>query len=127
MHVNFISSEDTGEICTIYVWSDNEEIRQGNETDYIVKELFKSFLNNYQQEEIILRNGSDFLFESVDLLSYTFHKISLKRGKSYIKSPQWVINKKATINPKNIDNKCFQYSITVAVNHQNMENHSERI
>ena len=117
MHVNFISSKNTWEIRTIYVWSDNEEIRQGNELDDLIKELFKSFLNNCQKEEIILRNGSDFVFESVDLLSYTFHKISLKRGKSYIKSPQWVINKRATINPKNIDNKCFQYSITVALNH----------
>ena len=76
MHVNFISSKDTGEIRMIYVWSDNEEIRSGNETDDIIKELFKSFLNNYQAEEIILRKGSDFVFESVDLLSYTFHKIS---------------------------------------------------
>ena len=127
MHVNFISSKDTGEIRTIYVWSDNEEIRSGNETDDIIKELFKSFLNNYQAEEIILRKGSDFVFESVDLLSYSFHKISLKRGKSYIKSPEWVLNKRATINPKNKDNKCFQYSITVALNHQNIENHPERI
>ena len=47
-HVNFISSKDTGETRTIYIWSDNEEIRLGNETDDIVKELFKSFLNNYQ-------------------------------------------------------------------------------
>ena len=48
MQVNFISSKDTGETRTVYVWSDNEEIRLGNETDDIVKELFKSFLNNYQ-------------------------------------------------------------------------------
>ena len=48
MHVNFISSKDTGETRTVYVWSDNEEIRLGNETDDIVKELFKSFRNNYQ-------------------------------------------------------------------------------
>ena len=48
MHVNFISSKDTGETRTTYVWSDNEELRLGNETDDIVKELFKSFLNNYQ-------------------------------------------------------------------------------
>ena len=27
MHVNFISSNDTGETRTIYVWSHNEEIR----------------------------------------------------------------------------------------------------
>ena len=73
-----------------------------------------------------MRKGSGFIFESVDFLSYSFHKISLKRGKLYIKSPEWVINKRATINPKNKDNQYFQYSITVALNHQNMENHPER-
>ena len=117
MHVNFVSSNDTGETRTIFVWSDNEEIRSGNETDDIIKRLLKSFLTNYQNEEKILRNGSNFVFESVDLLSYNFHKISLRRGRSYIKSPEWVLNKRATINPKNKDNKCFQYSITVALNH----------
>ena len=127
MPVNFVSSKDTGETRTVFVWSDNEEIRSGNETDDIIKGLLNSFLNNYQKEEIVLRNGSNFVFESVDLLSYHIHKTSLKRGKSYIKSPEWVINKRATINPKNKDNKCFQYSITVALNHQNIENHPERI
>ena len=107
MHGNSISSKVTGETRTFFVWSDNEEIRLGNKTDDIIKELFKSFLNNYQKEEITLRNGSGFVFKSVVLLSYTFYKISLKRGKSYIKSPEWVINKTATINPKNKDNKCF--------------------
>ena len=32
MHVNFISSKDIGETRTIYVWSDSEENRLGNET-----------------------------------------------------------------------------------------------
>ena len=100
MSVNFVSFNDTGEIRTIFVLSDNEEIRLGNETDDIVNRLVSSFLNNYQKEEIILRNGSNFVFESVDLLSYHIHKTSLKRGKSYIKSPEWLINKRATINPK---------------------------
>ena len=127
MHVNFISSTDSEETRTTYVQSDNEEIRLGNETDDNIKELFKSFLNNYQKEETILRKGSDFIFESVDLLSYSIHKISLKRAKSYIKSPEWVINKRAIINPKNKGNKCFQYSTTVALKHQNIENHPERI
>ena len=127
MHVNFISSTDSRETRTTYVQSDNEEIRLGNEKDDIIKELFKSFLNNYQKEETILRKGSDFIFESVDLLSYSIHKISLKRAKSYIKSPEWVINKRAIINPKNKGNKCFQYSTTVALKHQNIENHPQRI
>ena len=36
MHVNFISSNDTGEILTIFVLSDNEDIRLGNETGDII-------------------------------------------------------------------------------------------
>ena len=127
MHVNFISSNDTGEIRTIFVLNDNKEIRPGNETDDIIKGLLNSFLTYYQNEEAILRNGSNFVFESVDLLSYHIHRTSLRRGKSYVKSSEWLINKRATINPKNKDNKCFQYSITVALNHQNIENHPERI
>ena len=127
MHANFVSSNDTGEIRTIFVWGDNEEIRLGNETDDIIKRLINSFLNNYQKEEIILRNGSNFVFESVDLLFYQIHKISLKKGKSYVKFSEWLINKRATINPKNKDHKCFQYSITVALDHQKIESYPERI
>ena len=127
MGVNVISSNDTGEIRTFYANSDNEEIRLGNETVEIINKLFESFLNNYQKEEKILRNGSNFVFESVKILYYHIYKINLKRGKSYIKSPEWILNKRATINPKNKDNKCFQYAITAALNHQKIENHPERI
>ena len=55
MSVNFISSNDTGDIRTFFVWSDNEEIRSGNEPDDIIKRLLKSFLTNYQKEEKILK------------------------------------------------------------------------
>ena len=127
MHINVVSSNDTGEIRTIFVWSDNEEIRLGNETDDIVKRLINSFLNNYQKEELILRNGSNFVFESVGLLSYHIHKTSLKRGSSYIKSPEWVGNKKAITNPKIVDDRCFEHSIVVALHHKEIKNHPERI
>ena len=65
LSVNFISSNDAPEIRTFCVWSDNEEIRSGNETDGIIKRLLKSFLTNYWNEEKILRNGSNFVFESL--------------------------------------------------------------
>ena len=35
-----------------------------------------------------MRRESDFNFESVELLDYHLRKVSLKRGKSYIKSPK---------------------------------------
>ena len=37
MHVNFVSSKDTGETRTIHVWSDNVSIMQGSDTDDIIK------------------------------------------------------------------------------------------
>ena len=46
MHVNFISSKDTGETRTVYVWSNNEIIMRGRNTDDIIRELFRYFLYN---------------------------------------------------------------------------------
>ena len=93
-HVNFIYFKHTGETRTIYIWSDNEKSLIGNETDDIIKELFEYFLVNYQEQEQIMRRGSDFVFESVELLDYHLHEISLIRGKSCIKYPNWLENKK---------------------------------
>ena len=61
--------------------------------------------------------GSYFVFESVDLLFYSLHKTRLRRGKSYIESPEWLRNKRATINSKNNDDNYLRYAITVALDH----------
>ena len=84
MQINFISSLDPGEIRTMDSKSDNVEITMGNETDDIIKELFKSFLEKYQKNLEEKMKDSKFVFESVDLLYYGLHKTTLRRGKSYI-------------------------------------------
>ena len=35
------------------------------------------------------------------LLYYQFQRIDIRRGESYLVSPDWIASKKATINPKN--------------------------
>ena len=42
MTINFISSKNFDETCTMYTTSDNAEIIMSDETDDIIKELFKS-------------------------------------------------------------------------------------
>ena len=71
--------------------------------------------------------GSEFVFDSVDLLRYNLCKISLNRGGSYTDSPKWLKNKTATINTKNNDDKCFQCAATVTLNYQNIKNNPEGI
>ena len=58
---------------------------------------------------------------------YKCHKVNFKGGGLYINSPDWIKKKKATINPKNTDNKCFQYTATVALNYEEIESHPERV
>ena len=62
--------------------------------------------------------GNEFVFDSIDLLHYNLHKINLNRGGSYIDSPKWLKNKKATINLKKNDDKCFQYALIFALNYE---------
>ena len=88
----------------------------GNKTDEIIEEFFKSLLQRYQEGLEESMKGSEFIFDSVYALYYHLNKISLNRGGSYINSPKWMKNKKATINPKNNDNRCFQYAVTTALN-----------
>ena len=99
MTINFISSKDSDETQIMYSKSDNIEIMIGSETDEIIKKIFESFLQRYQEaleestEEIVF-------FLSVDLLYYKLHKISLNRGGLYIDSLKWLKNKKGTIKSK---------------------------
>ena len=84
----------------------------GSETNDIIKELCDSLLQNYQKRinEESMR-GSEFVRDSVDLLYYHLHRISLKRGESYVDSRKWLKDKGATINPKNKkDNECLKSS-----------------
>ena len=127
MAINFISSKDSNETRTMDTKSNNIEIMIGNETDEIVRKRFESLLQRYQEGLEESMKGSEIVFDSVTLLCYKLRKISLNRGGSYIDSPKWLKNKKATINPKNNDDKCFQYAAAVALNHEQIKSHPERI
>ena len=81
MAINFFSSKDSEETRTMHTKS-NIEIMIGNETDETIRELFEYLLQKYHEglEESMKR--SEFVFDSIDLLCYKLHKISLNRGGS---------------------------------------------
>ena len=127
MTINFISSKNSDEIRTMHTKSNNVEIKVGSETNEIVMDLFVSFLEKYQEKLEESMRGSEFIYCSADVLYYNLNKVSLSRGGSYIGSPKWLKNKQATINPQNKkDDKCFQYALAVALNHEQIKNNPER-
>ena len=107
--------------------SDDIEVITDDNANDVTKEIFESLLSKYQIGLETSMRGSDSIFYSVNLLDYKCYKINFKRGGSYLDSPDSIKKKKATINPKNRDNKCFQYAATVALNYGEIKRIPERI
>ena len=107
--------------------SNNDEFMNGSDTNEIIKELFKSILQKYQENLQEKMRDSDFAFDGVNFLYYDFNKISISRGGSYIDSPKWLKIKKSIINTKNNDYKCLQYAVTLALNLDKINKNSQRI
>ena len=72
-----------------------------DKADEAVEELFESILYKYQNNLEKLIKYREFVLDYVHLLYYKCHKINLNVSLSYIDSPDWTKNKKATINPIN--------------------------
>ena len=126
--ISFISSKpDYDETCIMHTRSDTEEFMNGNDTDEIIKGLFESFLQKYEENLQEKMKGSEFQFDGVNFLYYDFNRISINGGGSYIDSPKWIKNKKSTINPINNVYKCFQYAATLALNLDKIRKNSQRI
>ena len=107
---NFISSIDNDEESEMHSKMDNIEIMINDEADNVIEEFFNSLKNRYQNDLKSMK-VSEFVFDYVHLLYHKCHKTNPNRGGSYIGSPDWMKNKKAT-------NKCFQCTVTVALNHE---------
>ena len=122
MTIIFIFSKNFNETRDMYNKSDNFEIMMGADTNEIIKNLFNSILQRYQKGLQESMRGSDFVFDYFESLNYIFHKVDLKRSRSFIETPDWIKKKKATINVENDDDKCFQYSMTVALNYDEIKN-----
>ena len=117
MSINFSSSEDSDETRNMYTKSDNIETITGGEPNDIIEELCESLWQNYHNNLEEPMRESKFVPSGTDLLHYHIQRISLNRkGSSYIDFPKWLKNKKATINPKNDNDNCFQYAIITALN-----------
>ena len=69
-------------MCTIHSKNDNTEIMTGSKTEEIIEELFDSLLQKCQKGLEESMKGCNFVFDSVDLLHYKFHKINLNGGGS---------------------------------------------
>ena len=82
-----------------------------SETDQIVDRMIANM--KFQIENPALLN-SRFVFDEFLYLDVNFHQLNLMRGSSYLPLPDWLVRKKAIVNPHNDDEECFKWSVITA-------------
>ena len=118
-----ISTKNFEDTCDVYSTRKPIEIFMGVDIDDTIDRLFDTLLQRFQKAtETLNANGSGFTDENIALMYYNFMKKDIRRAESYVKSPNWIANKGATINPKNEkDNKCFQWSTISGLNYNKIK------
>ena len=92
--INFISWRSV----VIHSTSNNIKFTFYNGSNEIVDGLLEWLRSIYQVNLEISMRWSDFIFQSVQLMYCQCHKVSFRRGGSYIDSLEWTKKKKITIN-----------------------------
>ena len=95
----------------------------GIDTEDVIDKLFNTLLQRFQRaQETSNEKGSEFIPDSAELLYDHFQRIDIRRAESYIMPPDWILSKKATINPKyEKDNNCFKWSIVSGLNYNKIK------
>ena len=97
--IRFISSKNPEQFRIRHSYSENNETMSGTDINDVVINLLTTLKENYIND-LSRMEGSEYHFERIELLKYKLHKVSLRRGGTYIDSHKWIKNKKATINSK---------------------------
>ena len=64
----------------MYSKSNNIKFRFYNDVNEVIVELFESLSSRYQRTLERSMEGSEFIFDSVQLMYYRCHKVNFKRG-----------------------------------------------
>ena len=86
-------------------------VYRGFEMDQIVDGMIANM--KFQIENPVLLN-SRFVFHEFLYLDVNFHQLNLMRGSSYLPLPDWLVRKKAIVNPHNDDEECLRWSVIAA-------------
>ena len=86
-------------------------VYRGSETDQVVDGTIANM--KFQIDYPALLN-SRFVFDEFLCLDVNFHQLNLTRSSSYLPLPDWLVRKKAIVNPHNNDEECFKWSVITA-------------
>ena len=91
-----------------YFRTDEKSVLKSTNTEKLIDKSIDKIIEDIDKYE---QNGSGWYFKSIKELQINIVEYNPSKGSSYIKLPDWIKNKKAIINVKNKDDKCFIWCI----------------
>ena len=88
-------------------------VYRGSDLDQIVDGMISHMRTQIENPALL---NSRFVFDRVLHLDVNFHQFNLTRGSSYLPLSNFIMNRKAVINPHNEDEECFKWAIIAAEN-----------
>ena len=105
-------SKDLGitgiEQAKTYFSSETRYNLKSTDINELIEGIIDSFVNSI---DTFSANGSGWYFKEVEKLEIHTVEFNPTKGSSYILLPEWISNKKAIVNIKNKDEKCFLWCI----------------
>ena len=93
-----------------------------------IDSLVRSMINHMaQQVENPALRDSKFVFDSIIYTDISIHRLNLTRCSSFVPLPEWLSKKEAIINPKNLDLKCFKWSVIAALKWKEIGRDRQRV
>ena len=100
------------------------DIFQSNDLSEIIEEMFTHMKTQIEHPALA---KSRFRFDEVLFPDVNLNQLNLTRGSSYIPLPDWIVKKKVIINPKNTDERCFEWSDTAGLHYMDIKSNPECI
>jgi uncharacterized C2H2 Zn-finger protein len=114
-----------GDVSDWGVNTENHALYVESDIDEVIDEMYSILLVKLEDEML---KGSGWSVVSLENLILKSSKYEPLAGSSYVRLPTKFENKKAVVNPKNLnDNQCFKWSVLSAVHLTNRGKHPERI
>ena len=95
-----------------------------SDMDEIVDEMIAHMKEQTENPALL---NSRFVFNEVLYIDVDFHQLNLTRGSSHLPLPDWLMKKKAIINPCNEDQECFKWAVIAASRWEDIDNNPQRI
>jgi hypothetical protein len=90
-------------------------------SSHVISGFINNLIKSFEKQLEITENGSSLTFVGIEKLSIKTAKSKAMVGGSYIELPEFIKNKRACVNIKNDDEKCFKWSILASKHYHEMK------